>query len=248
MGFLLVIGCALKILRATDFEPLACDHRARKKCLRKLIHASPSHRIPVRMNRCVCEAQAAPRMAATDALFELLSRVARGEQAAMADLYDRTSRRAFGLSLRILREPESAEEAMLDAFTQVWQKAADYDPARGSVMGWILLLTRSRALDSLRARSRRPEEEPVEAASAVDPGLDPEQITEASERARNVRQALLALPKEQRQVIEAAFFEGLSHSEVSESLGQPLGTVKSRIRSGLSNLRDRLEGIQGVGR
>jgi RNA polymerase sigma-70 factor (ECF subfamily) len=179
----------------------------------------------------------------SDPLAELVRRAAEGEEAALAELYDATSRRVYGLARKILRDRESAEEATLDAYLQLWRQAGCYDPSRGDVLGWLLTLTRSRAIDLLRTRSRREnhEEGLARAHALSDPGWDPERASAASERAEQVRVALAALPAEQRDVIEAAYFEGLSHSEVASSLGQPLGTVKTRIRSGMSTLRRLLE-------
>jgi RNA polymerase sigma-70 factor (ECF subfamily) len=138
-----------------------------------------------------------------------------------------------------LRERELAEEATIDVFTQVWMTAGRYDASRGSVLGWILNFARTRSIDLLRARARRAErEEPTGLpVSLSDPGPSPERALGEVERARRLRRALLKLPIEQRRAIETAYFRGLSHSEVAVELGQPLGTVKTRIRDGLTALR-----------
>ncbi len=177
--------------------------------------------------------------ARNDPLAELLERTAQGDGGSFASLYDATSRAVFGLSLKILGDRESAEEATLDAYAYLWRRASQYDPARGGAMGWILTVARSKAIDLLRSRLRRQDHErPLETVVELrDPNPGPESQTDRSEQVHRVRAALSSLPCEQREAIETAYFAGLSHSEVAAALGQPLGTVKTRIRSGLSTLR-----------
>ena len=174
-----------------------------------------------------------------DQLAGLLKRVAQQDEASFTSLYDATSRRVFGLALKILRDRDAAEEAALEAYTYVWRQASRYDPGRGGVMTWILTVTRSRAIDLLRSRMRRRERElslePI--LDLQDPSPDAESVSVERQRSRTVREAMASLPRKQREVIETAYFAGLSHSEVAATLGVPLGTIKTRIRAGLSSLR-----------
>ncbi len=174
-----------------------------------------------------------------DPLVELLRRTADGDEAAFACLYDATIRRALGLSRRILEEESAAEDATLNAYAYIWSHASRFDPGRGSPITWILTVVRSKAIDLLRCRVRlRGREQPLDAVAAFeDPGPGPETVCAQAERGERVREALASLPREQRQAIEISYFGGLSHSEAAAALGQPLGTVKSRIRMGLSSLR-----------
>lgn len=173
------------------------------------------------------------------ALIELLKQTASGDEAAFAELYDLTSRRVFGLALRVLRDRGAAEEATLDAYESVWRRAADFDPQRGSPIAWILIIARSKAIDLLRSRSRRVERESTlgNALAAQDPGPGPEAASAQGERCAVVRSALGSLPPDQREAIEAVYFDGYTHSEAARALGEPLGTVKTRIRLGLTKLR-----------
>lgn len=174
-----------------------------------------------------------------DDLDVLLSRAAAGDEQALADLYDRTSRRVFGMALSVLRDRAAAEEATLDVFTQVWKRNAPFDRARGSALSYLLLLARTRSIDILRTRARRAdyEEAPPAVFDLTDHAPGPEEVHGAGERAALVRAALATLPLEQRRAIEAAYFGGMSHSEVAAACGAPLGTVKTRIRDGLIALR-----------
>ena len=169
----------------------------------------------------------------------LLDRAAGGDEAALAQLYDETSRRVFGLTLGILRDRGAAEEATLETYSRVWTHAASYDPEKASPMTWILTIARSKAIDLLRSRARRGEKHRALESwvRLEEPPPSPELQTVQAERCAQVRAALAELPRDQRVAIETAFFAGLSHSEVAQLLGEPLGTVKSRIRLGLSSLR-----------
>jgi RNA polymerase sigma-70 factor, ECF subfamily len=173
----------------------------------------------------------------------LIKRVAGGDEYALSSLYDRSSRLIFGLLLRILGDPALAEEVLLDVYMQVWRQAGKYDPSRGKTLAWLVIIARSRAID--RLRSTRQEEMRKESLDATDYGArlatafqDP---TTAPEMQRIVRTALDTLPPEQREVIEMAYYLGLSHSEIAASLGQPLGTVKTRTRLGMMKLREQLK-------
>jgi RNA polymerase sigma-70 factor (ECF subfamily) len=175
--------------------------------------------------------------------------MAGGDESALSSLYDRSSRLIFGLLLRILNDAGLAEEVLLDVYMQVWRQAAKYDPVRGKTLAWIITIARSRAID--RLRSTRQEEMRKESLDGADYNAaltsafeDP---TIAPERRRIVRAALDSLPPEQREVIEMAYYLGLSHSEIAARLGQPLGTVKTRTRLGMMKLREQLrDSYKGV--
>ena len=167
----------------------------------------------------------------------------------MAEFYDASSRYVFGLALRILGDRESAEEVTLDVYVQVWKQASRYSPERGSVSSWLLNMARSRAIDRLRSKGRRQrqQEGPLDAAGeAADRAPTPEESSLASERRRAVQSALAALQEPQREAIELVYFSGFSHSQIAERLGEPLGTVKTRIRLGMLHLRDSLQHQMGA--
>lgn len=171
----------------------------------------------------------------------LLQRIADGDQSAVAELYDGTKTLIFGLALRILGERTTAEDVVVEVYTQVWKQAQKYDAQRGTPLAWLLTVTRSRAIDALRARQRVRSTEPLE--TAVDARADtpdPEEVSSLVERRRVVCRALDSLSAEQRQVIELAYFSDLSHTEIAKQLGQPVGTIKTRIRTGLLRLRELL--------
>jgi RNA polymerase sigma-70 factor (ECF subfamily) len=173
--------------------------------------------------------------------IEALQRIAAGDQTAFVEFYEATSSLVFSLALRILQERAAAEDVVVDVYSQVWDRASTYDHQRGTPLAWLLALTRSRAIDQLRARTRRREAEPLEDVSNVDFSIpDPEELTALAERRRFVRRALESLTDEQRRVIELAYFSGLSHTAIAAALGQPLGTVKTRIRTGMLRLRELL--------
>ncbi len=168
----------------------------------------------------------------------LVRAIARGDQVALHGLYQRSHRPVFTLIVRIVGNRETAEELALDVFHDVWRRASGYDPANGTVLGWIMNQARSRAIDRLRYDSRLKRtdsnaEPPPDAAEADDSYA----ILELKRQGEALRGALSALTADERQVVEAAFFADLSHAEVAARLNQPLGTVKTRIRSGLFKLR-----------
>jgi RNA polymerase sigma-70 factor, ECF subfamily len=178
----------------------------------------------------------------------LVQSVATGDQLALHSLYERTHRLVFTLILRITNNRETAEEVTLDVFQSVWRRAASYDPAGGSVLGWIMNQARSRAIDRLRFEQRKKrinshEQNPL---SAVVPD-DPQRACQIREQNLLLAAALQLLTAEERQVIETAFFLELTYQEVATKLNLPVGTVKTRIRSGLGKLRQTLgRMLQGI--
>lgn len=168
-----------------------------------------------------------------DALF--LHRVAAGDHYALGELYDRYSRLLFGLVVRVLNDRAEAEEVLQDVFVQAWTHAHTYDRALGTPGGWLIAIARNRAIDRLRAKARQLRT--PEAAAAPAPVDTPERLACLTEQRERVHRALSALPPEQRDLIERAYFLGSTQSEMAAQLGLPLGTVKTRIRTGLQALR-----------
>jgi RNA polymerase sigma-70 factor (ECF subfamily) len=171
-------------------------------------------------------------------------RMARGDQDALAEIYDRQGRLVYSLAFRILRDQSDAEDVVQEVFSQAWRQASRYDASRGSVLGWLLTLTRSRAIDRLRGRRSRPEPSSDEGAlnGIPDPAAPADVQAASAAQATQIRAALDGLTVLQRVAIELAFYEGLTHAEIAERLELPLGTVKTRIRQGLLKLRERLAG------
>jgi RNA polymerase sigma-70 factor (ECF subfamily) len=174
--------------------------------------------------------------------LHLVERLAASDLAAAGELYDRYAPLVLALARRILRNDEDAEDVVQEVFSQIWRSAARFESRRGSVGAWVTMMARSRAIDRLRARAGRPDQ----ASSVQDPDGMPSTAPGPSdhllreERAVHVREALLALPGPQRTALELAYFEGLSQSEIAHRLAEPLGTVKTRIRTALQTLRERL--------
>lgn len=179
----------------------------------------------------------------------LMRRVADRDSAALSSLYDRYARVVNGLAFKILGDAEEAEEVVIDVFEQAWRNAARYDASRGRVDAWLFLMTRSRSLDRVRARARVDRTTAAsEELAAVDIQIrvaDPEADALASERREVVQLALSSLPDMQRRAIELAYYEGLSQSEIAERTGEPLGTIKTRMRAGLMKLREALLPVWG---
>src|SRR5262249_23546914 len=171
-----------------------------------------------------------------------LERMARGDGAALAELYDRHARPIYSLALRVLQDAADAEDIVQEVFAQAWRQAARYDAARGHVAAWLLTLARSRAIDRLRARQARPDRGGDAIADPPDRESTADLQLLSGERAARGRAALGELPLRQRVAIELAYYEGLTHAEIAARLEQPLGTVKTRIRLALLKLRDALTG------
>ena len=171
----------------------------------------------------------------------LIEAIAKGDQAALHALYERTHRIVFTLIVRITNNRETAEELTLDVFHDVWRRASSYDPVGGSVVGWIMNQARSRAIDRLRFDQRKKRvNQHAEDALPQAPEIGPHEACELREQAGALRDALTVLKPKERQVIETAFFSELTHAEAAARLQQPVGTVKTRIRSALAKLRQAL--------
>lgn len=172
--------------------------------------------------------------------LDAIKRLAAGDADALALLYDRHSRLVYSLAFRVLGDTREAEEVVQDVFAQAWRQASRYDTSRGAVVAWLLMMTRSRAIDRVRSRRGMPPLAPdgwKGLAEMEDPSTGPEMATLTGEQIARLRAALDQLPLVQRTTIELAFYEGLTHVEIAERLEQPLGTVKTRIRLGLLKLR-----------
>ena len=172
----------------------------------------------------------------------LIGKAAAGDQQAVSELYDTTSRMVYGLVLRILGDEAAAEEVLLDVYMQVWRQASTYDAGRGAPLAWLATIARSRAIDRLRAgRQHFQRTSSLETVSQQSTGESLEEAAYVTELRGIVREALSALSNEQREALELAYYGGMSHSEIAERLGQPLGTVKTRIRLGMIKLREILK-------
>lgn len=172
----------------------------------------------------------------------LLARIAVGDQSALAELYDASSPKVFGLAMKILGDHAAAEETTLDVYTQVWRRISTYDAERGTPGRWLMTLAKHRAIDRFRSSYlERGRQVPVEQAAEL-PGREetPEQYSVGLERHRLVQEALATLSADQRQAIALAYYWGMSQSEVADQLKLPLGTVKTRMRLGMIRLREAL--------
>jgi RNA polymerase sigma-70 factor (ECF subfamily) len=167
----------------------------------------------------------------------LLQAVAEGDKQAMAAVFDRYSRMVYSIALRVLREPGLAEDVMQEVLLQIWKRPQGFVSQRGNLPAWLSVVTRNRAIDVLRRRS------PLEPLGEL-PLPDPRDMVLASEQnwlLDKVRIAVRELPAEQQNPLEMAYFEGLSHTEIAQRTGSPLGTVKTRIRAALITLRKAME-------
>ncbi|MBI1786729.1 MAG: sigma-70 family RNA polymerase sigma factor [Acidobacteria bacterium] len=175
--------------------------------------------------------------------MECVQRAASGDQSGLAALYDQSSPLVFAIAVRILMDRADAEEVTVDVYSQVWRHAGSFDRRRGSVVSWLMMLARSRALDRLRTRASRARREGPGLAGVrmVSPENNPEEAAVVDQTRQRMAVALAALAPEQREVIELAYYSGYSHSQMAERLGQPVGTVKTRIRLGMMKLRAALE-------
>jgi RNA polymerase sigma-70 factor, ECF subfamily len=176
------------------------------------------------------------------ALRQALVRMAQGEHPALAICYDLMGSVVFSLAIRMLRDRAAAEDVSQDIFVQVWRQAQNYDATRGSPEAWIMMIARTRILDRIRSRAAGVVLKSVGDNLPDAPAADdwPEDLAISREDASNVRQALAELPPEQKQAVEMAFFDGLTHMEIAEKTNVPLGTIKTRIRLGLLKIRDQL--------
>jgi RNA polymerase sigma-70 factor (ECF subfamily) len=170
--------------------------------------------------------------------WSLIERVVARDETALAALYDRYSGLLCGILNRILRDAQAAEEILQDVFFQVWRNAAQFDPARGSIAGWLVVAARNRAISRLRRRNPGETEELVENTVVLPTNIESEAAQK--EMMGKVRTALSDLSQDQQQCVELAYFEGLTHSEIAARTGDPLGTVKTRLRSAVESLRKNL--------
>jgi RNA polymerase sigma-70 factor (ECF subfamily) len=171
----------------------------------------------------------------------LVQSIAAGDQFALHALYQRAHGIVFTFVMRITANRETAEELTVDVFHDVWRRASHYDAANGTVLGWIMNQARSRAIDRLRFESRKKRSHRGEEQEPIELAADPRDVLELREQGELLRTALAALTSDERQAIETTFFAGLTHSEAAVRLNQPLGTIKTRIRSGLHKLRHALD-------
>lgn len=181
---------------------------------------------------------------------QLVAAMAEGDEHALGQLYDLHGPLAYGLAYRMLGNPADAEEVVADAFAYVWRTASTFDRSRGSVRSWIVTVVRSRALDRLRSAKRAAHAlrrattlNDGELVVPIAPDRAPDRAAEEGETRQLVAQSLAGLPEAQRRVIELAYFQGLSQSEIASRLNEPLGTVKTRMRAGLTKLREVLRPI-----
>lgn len=182
---------------------------------------------------------------------DLIGRAAEGDARALEVLYDRYSRSVYGFALRLVGDQQLAEEVLQEAFFRAWRQGADYSPSRGTFITWLLSITHNLAIDELRKRRRRPQkadsEEPETVLAAMvdtSAGSDVEDEVWLGALRQTVTQALAGLPAPQREAIELAYYQGLTQREIADRLGEPLGTIKTRMRLGLQKLRDALGGAE----
>ena len=179
---------------------------------------------------------------------DLVASVAKGDQEAFEQLYEQSSALLYALVMRIVGNQDEAAELLQEVYLEAWRKASNYDVARGTPMAWLVTLARSRALDRIRALSSRGKGvtaslDDTPAAGLIATNSDALEMRAATERQALVGTAIKSLPLVQRQAIELAFYDGLTHMEIAERLQTPLGTIKTRIRLGMEKLRDSLRSL-----
>ena len=179
----------------------------------------------------------------------LIRRIVEADETALGALYDRWVRSLYSLVLHLLKDADEAEDVVEETFWQAWRKASSYEPSKGAVSTWLLTIGRRKALDRIRAKKRH-KEDPIGQdntfANLPSTALDPSQDMEGSELREHVRAALGQLPAEQREVLELGYFNGMSQTEIADATGQPLGTVKTRMRLAMQKLREPLSMHRGV--
>ena len=168
----------------------------------------------------------------------LISKIARGCESALKKLYDNTISQVYGLAFKILTNRPDADEVALDVFKQIWNKAPDYEPSRGTPSAWLITVTRSRAIDKIRSDTKRRTTNESLLTDSVDNAPLPDETTHVREKRERIEKALSELTPKQRESIELAYFRGLSQSEISKEMNEPLGTVKSWMRTGMIKLKD----------
>jgi RNA polymerase sigma-70 factor, ECF subfamily len=174
----------------------------------------------------------------------VMDRMVRGDQSALADLYDRHAKTVYSLALRVVGDRAEAEDVVQEVFTQAWRYCSRYDRTRATVAGWLVMMARSRSIDHLRMRQARPDATASPADMPDPPGQGPAQdaMVIAGEAIQRLRRALGELPATLRTPLELAYYEGLSQTAIAEKLGEPLGSVKTRMRTALQKLRTVLQG------
>ena len=165
--------------------------------------------------------------------MEVVSAIRSGDESAMAHLYDKYSSIVYSVALRVLADTGAAEDVLQEVFMQLWRNPGAFDASRGNLAPWLAVIARNRAIDSLRRR--QPETDIEDVIVSVEPDMAGD--AERSRAMEKVRSALGSMPAPQRSALEMAYFEGLTHTEIAEKTGEPLGTVKTRIRAGLMALR-----------
>ena len=179
--------------------------------------------------------------------YALMEAIAVGDSNALRDFYDRHSGLVYAVCVRVLRDRNDAEDLLVDIFHEVWQKSSRFDASRGSPMTYLMTLTRSRAIDRQRSRAKTRVASDIDQSEVEAAGMQPDAPIIANEARVAVVKALQSLEPQQREAIECAYYDGLSHTEIAEKLNKPLGTIKTYIRQGLIRLRDGLRNTYGGG-
>jgi len=228
----------LALLRVLDM-PSGRHYGARQVMVTLLVIAA--------LAMAVAAAVASPNPEMQDRGRELVARAARGDRAALRRLYDLYSPAAMAIAFRMMKNRPVAEEIVQDTFVEVWRRAREYDASRGTVSAWVATIARTRALDRLRAEGRLSAAKEKAAAEPEAPSVAPLELAVERQQRERVNAALQTLPAEQRTAIELAYYDGLTQREIAEKLGQPLGTVKTRVRLAMEKLAVVLVGPQSDG-